>query len=169
MVIVTTAVVTNAASINWQISGYGTTSGHAYLIDTSSTSVAAFMSLMALPTTTHLNGTSLAAGVSDANNPISAGLMLKNNAINDLLKGDDPELFTAVLYSTTVANVGTYYWYTLTTPQVITITSDSGAFKAQWTAFGSPVQYDFVPIPEPATMALVGIGIMAFGLRRRRK
>ena len=26
-----------------------------------------------------------------------------------------------------------------------------------------------VPIPEPATMALVGIGIVAFGLRRRRK
>jgi len=27
----------------------------------------------------------------------------------------------------------------------------------------------WTPIPEPATMALVGIGIVAFGLRRRRK
>jgi len=29
--------------------------------------------------------------------------------------------------------------------------------------------WDMVPIPEPATMALVGIGIVALGLRRRRK
>jgi len=61
--------------------------------------------------------------------------------------------------------------WTVTGPEPLWIAEGSREFTTVGTGNHTlaPLTVNWVQVPEPATMALVGIGIVALGLRRRRK
>jgi len=77
---------------------------------------------------------------------------------------DDMPASTDGLFASIIV---TYDDWTATTSVYFNTTGASGV--APLVLSGTWTKMEIVPIPEPATMALFGIGVMAFGLRRRRK
>jgi len=64
-------------------------------------------------------------------------------------------------------NLDEYYYMISTVKQGTSYEGTSEGGFVSFNSFSNWAKYD--PIPEPATMALVGIGIVTLGLRRRRK
>lgn len=81
-----------------------------------------------------------------------------------------------LVYSRVLDNLASPTWYAnsgvagagaATTFQAV---QDSTIPAPTWNYFTvSPVAGDWVPVPEPATMALLGLGALTLGYRRKRK
>ena len=108
------------------------------------------------------------AGVGNTSGSWSLDYGLKLNATDQVFAQNVTQFFIRIW-----SNDG--LWYQDVSNNGLGWTNPNSEAEGAWTmpsvspSLSSYVTNDWKPIPEPATMALVGIGIVAFGLHRRRK
>jgi len=189
MAIASMVMVTNAASINWQL-GTGPDNGPVYTAYLFYQGGAPASSANLILWATLLDGIgkygeanynpagkSFAVGQSIFSQTLEEGEISTNNSLPGLfMSGATPNLYMVIFYSETKVGAlgeGEYFYYIASAEAglAFNMTNDGGwayNYNTTWNGTGA-ILWDFQPIPEPATMALLGIGVVALGLRRRRK
>ena len=172
MAAILTISVANAADIRWQspataiLNSTNLPSGAvAYLFDASVVSAATVEAAIK-------DGTFMTALIDNNKHAatdmtLSTGAILLDKDMTSWLPGQEKTLFMVIFNASTF---GTATQFKLTDAITDELSAGQTTFNFGSGGASSPFALaPWQPVPEPATMALLGIGIVAVGLRRRRK
>ena len=182
MMLATITTMTQAAQINWQSGNFELPTYFVSMADydgtwngttTGSFTVTAYYFRLTATEHAALNLTSIAQGIEAGTYDYTTAPTAKVTASGLTTKaaswGDNkPYAASETGYILAIYILTGYQgtdWYIVDAPTfTVNPNGDAGTYQNIAKTIGV-----WTPIPEPATMALVGIGIVAFGLRRRRK
>lgn len=163
------ASISQAASVSWKVNVSGYEGQTVYIYNADLTSAI----------TSWQDGTTISADdTSDVTTALAAygasATMAKRSGSGSLEADPIADTITAIIY-TDVSDGATFYWttistsgYTYTPPDSPPGSATSSSLTAGTFAFASSTPDPGPgPVPEPTTVALLALGLAAFGLKRK--